>query len=519
MKTTIVVALAATLLAVTLMVYSGVQVPSSSWRQAGYLKASSPHEGDQFGHAIAISGDGNTLAIGAPMENSGATGIDGNPADSSADDAGAVYVYTRGGSGGWTHQAYLKASNAEAFDQFGNALALSADGNTLAVAAYFESGGATGIGGSQADNSRPQSGAVYVFVRTGGQWSQQSYIKASNTGEQDDGDTFGYSIALSDDGNTLAVGAPSEDGAATGINGNERDNSSPASGAAYVFERRDAAWSQRAYVKSAATHDAMLFGYSVGLNADGGTLAVGAFDERGCSNAINGPYEMKCGGTGAVYVFARAGEGWSQAAYLKAREQDRGDSLGVWLATSDDGMLVAAGAADEDSTTTGIDAVQSGHSGTVGAEDDRSSGAAYLFARSGSAWSQLASFKASNTGTTDWFGVRLALSGDGSTLAIAAPNEDSSARGLDGEQNDNSAEQAGAVYVFSREGGRWGQQAYLKGSNTEAFDEFGSAVAVSSDGRTLAVAARLEDSSARGLNGDEADNSMTDAGAVYVFTR
>jgi hypothetical protein len=275
-------------------------------------------------------------------------------------------------------------------------------------------------------------------------------------------------------------------------------------------------WSQQAYIKPANTHAAMLFGYNVGLSGDGDTLAVGAFDERGCSNAVNGPYEMKCGGTGAVYTFRRTGSAWSQEAYLKAREQDRGDSMGVSVAVSDDGSAVLAGAADEDSTTTGINAVESGHSGTVGAEDDRSSGAAYLFVRSGETWAQQASFKASNTGTTDWFGQRLALSGDGMTLAVAAPNEDSAAVGIDGRQDDDSADQAGAVYAFDRANGGWAQRAYVKGSNTEAFDEFGSAVALSRDGRTMVVGARLEDG---GRGGDEQDDSVSDAGAVYVFVR
>jgi hypothetical protein len=488
---------------------------AAQWRQSAYLKASNPGEGDQFGSAVAVSADGRTLVIGAPMENSAAGGVGGDRSDESADDAGAVYVFVRSG-GGWTEQAYLKASNAEAFDQFGNAVALSADGNTLAVAAYFEGGSAAG---GQADNSRPQSGAAYVFTRTGTTWSQQAYLKASNAGEENDGDTFGYTMALSADGGTLAVGAPSEDSAAVGVDGDDADNSAAGAGAAYVFVRRGDGWIQQAYLKPANTHAAMLFGYSVAVSGDGARLAVGAFDERGCSTTVNGAYEMNCGGTGAAYVFARTGDTWAQEAYLKAREQDRGDSMGVWTAISRDGAVVAAGAADEDSTTTGVDVVESGHSGTVGADDDRSSGASYVFARSGGVWSQQANFKASNTGTTDWFGQRVALGGGGDTLAVSAPNEDSPARGIGGREDDDSADQAGAVYVFARSGGVWAQQAYVKASNTDAFDEFGGALALSEDGRTMAVGARFEDSGAAGAGGDQADNSVTDAGAVYVFER
>ena len=165
--------------------------------------------------------------------------------------------------------------------------------------------------------------------------------------------------------------------------------------------------------------------------------------------------------------------------------------------------------------TTGVDAVRSGDSGEVGAPDDTSSGAGYAFVRSGGTWSQQASFKASNTGTTDWFGMRLALSGDSGTLVISAPNEDSASSGIDGKQDDDSAEQAGAAYVFTRTGDRWSPQAYVKASNAEGFDEFGSAVAVSRDGRTIVVGAHFEDSGTTGINGNQADNPATDAGAVY----
>ncbi len=509
---------------------------TSTWKQAGYLKASNPGDSDQFGYSVAISGDGGTLAVGAPMEASAATGVNGNQADNSMFSAGAVYVYVRAG-GAWAQQAYVKASNPGENDQFGSAVALSADGNTLAVSAQFEDSAATGINGNQADNSMSESGAVYVFTRTGSTWWQQAYVKASNTGDPGEGDTFGYSIALSDDGSTLAVGAPSEDSASPGINGNQADNSMPGAGAVYVFARSGPtslsraasrlaeasgkggnAWSQQAYVKSAKPSSSgaggHLFGYSVGLSADGNNLAVGVYDEGGSSNVINGPVDDKLSGSGAVYVFARNGGTWSQEAYLKASTQDRGDSMGDWVAMSDDGSTVAAGALDEDTMSTGVNAVQAGNAAL-----DMSAGAAYVFSRASRVWSQQASFKASNTGKEDWFGVRLALSGDGNTLAVSAPNEDSAAKGINGKQDDDSAQEAGAVYVFTRSGGLWTFHAYMKGSNTEQFDEFGSAVALSRDGRMMAVGARFEDSGAKGFGGNEADNSVSDSGAVYIFVR
>src|SRR5262245_49928650 len=502
--------------------------PTFPLKQVGYIKASNPCERAQLGDAVALSGDGNTLAVGARAESSAAAGINppppgfggtgGNQADASALSSGAVYVFTRQGDR-WLQQAYLKASNPGINDQFGSLVALSADGNTLAVSAYFEDSRAIGINGDQADNSMEQSGAVYVFVRTGAVWSQQAYLKASNTGEAEDGDQFGFSLALSDDGNTLAAGAISEDSADARINGNQADNSASSAGAVYVFVRTRSRWSQQAYIKSSSPNGADandLFGYSVGLSADGNTLAVGSYDEAGSSNVINGPEDNNAPGTGAVLIFTRSGTSWSRQAYLKASTQDRADSLGAWVAISDDGNTVAAGAPDEDSLTTGINTVETGHSGRIGTLDDISVGAAYVFIRWGGTWYQEASSKASNCGMEDWCGVRLALSGDAHTLAVSAPNEAGGAKGINGRQDDNSAGEAGALYLFTRAGATWTFQSYVKGSNTEAFDEFGSAVALSSTG-TLAVGARSEDGGGRGANGNGIDNSVTDSGAVYLF--
>jgi hypothetical protein len=487
-------------------------------KQVGYIKASNPSERAQFGDALALSGDGNTLAVGARAESSAAAGINGNQKDASAFSAGAVYVFGRAGDR-WVQQAYLKASNPGINDQFGHLVALSANGNILAVSAPFEDSRATGVDGDQGDNSLEQSGAVYVFARTGTVWSQQAYLKASNAGEAEDGDQFGFSLALSDDGSTLAAGAISEDSADARINGNQADNMASNAGAVYVFSRTGSRWSQQAYIKSSSPGGADandLFGYSVGLSADGNTLAVGAYDEAGSSNVIDGPEDNNAPGTGAVFVFTRSGASWSRQAYLKASTQDRADSLGAWVAISDDGNTVAAGAPDEDSLTTGIDAVETGHSGRIGTLDDISVGAAYVFIRSGTRWSQQASFKASNSGIEDWFGVRLALSGDGNTLAVSAPNEDGAARGINGRQDDNSAGEAGALYLFTRAGATWTFQSYVKASNTETFDEFGSGVALSRHG-TLAVGARSEDGGPMSANGNGNDNSVIDSGAVYLF--
>src|SRR4029453_6168020 len=147
---------------------------SAAVRQTAYLKASNPHAGDHFGNggtllgdSVALSGDGNTLAVGPPDEGSKASGINGNQTDTSLSGSGAVYVFTRNGSN-WVQQAYVKASNPRMSANFGHALSVSADGNTMAVSAYFEPSNAKGVNGNQNDTSIPQAGAVYVFTRSGG---------------------------------------------------------------------------------------------------------------------------------------------------------------------------------------------------------------------------------------------------------------------------------------------------------------------------------------------------------------
>ena len=500
--------------------------PGDGLRQTAYLKASNTGDGDNFGaggtldgDAVALSKDGRTLAVGAPYESSGAAGVNGEQADDSMYGAGAVYVFTRQDNG-WVQQAYLKASNPGLADNFGFITALSADGDTLAVSAHFEASGDAGVDADQADDSIPQAGAVYVFTRTGGAWSQQAYLKASNTGERaqgeafGDGDQFGAALALSDDGNVLAVSAIAEDGGSAGMNGDQADNSERSAGAVYIFRRDDGTWRQTTYVKPSNPGGGDLFGYSVSLAADGRRLAVGSYDEDGSLAGTNARQDDDVTGTGAVYVFDHDGETWTQTAYLKASNAERADSLGVSIAISDDGSTVVATALDEDGMTRGINNFPEPDT-----QLNTSTGAVYVYVHAGGGWSQQAYLKPSNTSANDWFGSRLALSGDGQTLAVGAQLEDSAAQGIGGAQDDDTATEAGAVYLFTRTGDTWSQVAYVKGSNTEAFDEFGSSLTLNRDGSLLAVGAQYEDSTAVGSNGDQADNSGFDAGAVYLFSR
>jgi hypothetical protein len=488
----------------------------------GYVKASNSDIDDQFaggsviyGLSAALSRDGNTMAVTSIYEDSAATGIDGDQADNSAFDAGSVYVFQRDDDG-WTQQAYIKASNTDSSDQFGYSVALSGDGNTLAVGANLEASNATGIDGDQSDNSAPGAGAVYVFLRMNGEWSQQAYLKASNSGG---GDVFGYQIALNFDGDSLVVTAQGEDSAAPGINLDQINNDAPGAGAAYVFARSGAAWSQQAYLKSANPEENDLFGSSVAMSDDGNTIIVGALDEDGGQAMVNGDgSDNSARGSGAAYVFARNSGRWSQEGYLKGSNTQAADAFGAAVAISADGNTVAVGAPDENNTSAGANAAL-GHRVGLSARNEHSFGSTYIFARQSGTWEQQAYLKPSHLGQYDQFGTRVALSGDGNVLAVGVPLEDSSAAGLNGSRQDDESggTEFGAVYLYTRDNGRWSDHNYVKAPNAGVYDEFGSVIALNADGSTMIVGARFEDSAATGVDGDQANEDARDAGAIYIF--
>ncbi len=292
--------------------------------------------------------------------------LNGGESNDDSSDSGAVYVFTR--SGTWMQQAYIKASNTDSGDNFGFSVALSNDGSTLAVGAISESSNAKGINGDDSNNSLDDSGAVYVFTRSSSTWTQQAYIKASNTGSDDN---FGFSIALSNDGSTLAVGAYLEDSNATGINGNESNNSFNSSGAVYVFTSSSSTWIQEAYIKASDINSGDFFGFSVALSNDGSTLAVGAYLEDSNATGINGDdSDNNLFSSGAVYVFTRSGT-WMQQAYIKASNTGSNDNFGRSIALSNDGNTLAVGAIAEDSNATGINGNENNNS--------TNSGAVYVF--------------------------------------------------------------------------------------------------------------------------------------------
>jgi hypothetical protein len=318
-------------------------------------------------------------------------------------DSGSAYVFTRAGAN-WSQQAKLTAADGAANDTFGGNVAIS--GDTAVIGALSDDNDVNGV----------DSGSAYVFIRSGTNWGQQAKLTATDGAA---GDEFGYSVALS--GDTAVIGAARDDD-----EGND-------SGSAYVFTRAGTNWSQQAKLTAADGAAGDVFSISVALS--GNTVVIGA--------DLN---DNKGDNSGAAYVFTRSGTTWSQQAKLTADDGAADDIFGIRVALS--GVTAVIGAARDD-------------------DKGDNSGAAYVFIRSGTTWSQQAKLTAADGAARDWFGTRVAISGD--TAVIGAI--------LDDDKSDNS----GSAYVFTRSGTSWSQQAKLTATDGAADDVFGWSVALSGD--------------------------------------
>lgn len=356
------------------------------WSTEAFLPTPSTITNDDssFGQVVAISGD--TIAVGAFCEQ-----VPGSFAC-----RGAVYVFTRQ-DGVWTQQAHITPPHPQNLD-FGSSLGLS--GDTIVVGCD-DSSNAKGVNGNENDTSAPDSGAAYVYTRSGTEWTQQAYLKASNS---EAGDDFGISPdfnSVAIDGDTIVVTAVGESSDATGVNGNQNDNSAPGSGAAYVFVRSGGVWTQQAYLKGNSPLNEE-FGWSVAISGD--TIAVGEVGDASSATGVNGdPTNQSAPGSGAAFVFVRAAGTWTPQAYLKASNTDANDDFGANVAVSGDRIVV--GSPFERSASPGVNGDQSDNS-------VRNAGAGYLFLRTGSAWSQEAYLKAATIFQDAQFSTGLAVSGD-----------------------------------------------------------------------------------------------------------
>jgi len=323
-------------------------------------------------------------------------------------------------------QAELTAPGGAADDLFGYSVAVSGD---IAV-----------VGVPQDDmGGNDDQGAAFVFTRSGTNWTLQQQLVA---GDAAAGDYFGWSVALS--GDTALIGAPGDD-----IDGNDDQ------GSAYVFVREVTGWHQQAKLTTSGFVAGATFAMSVALSGD--TALVGAWSGM----VANRPQ-------GSAYVFVRTGSSWSQQAQLTLPGGETEDDFGYSVAVS-------------------------GHTALVGAlgGNDEFRGSAYVFVRSGTAWSQQAQLTAADGAAGDWFGYSVAVSGD--TALIGAGGDD---------VGDN--EDQGSAYVFARSGTNWSQQK-LTADDGRAADAFGWSVAASGD--SLLVGAPFDDV---GSSGDQ--------GSAYRYT-
>jgi hypothetical protein len=355
--------------------------------------------GGLFGSSVAL--DGDTAVIGAYLSDDGGT-----------INNGAAYVFTRSG-GVWTEQAKLLASDKDGEDWFGYSVAL--DGDTAVIGAF----GAD-------DNGTGEVGAAYVFTRSGGVWTEQAKLLASDKTEADG---FGWSVAL--DGDTAVIGAYAEDDGGTTNNGT-----------AYVFTRSGGVWSEQAKLLASDKDGGDLFGWSVAL--DGDTAVIGAYLNDGGST-LN---------SGAAYVFTRSGGVWTEQAKLLASDKDRIDFFGRSVALDGDTTIIGTPFKDD----SGLN----------------NNGTAYVFTRSGGVWTEQAKLLASDKDNNDQFGYSVALDGD---MALIGAPEDI-----------DFSEDGGGAYVFTRSGGVWTEQVKLVATDKYIKDQVHYSVAL--DGDTALIGAR-----------------------------
>jgi FG-GAP repeat len=383
-----------------------------TFTQQQKLEASDPAAGDGFGNSVAISG--KTVVVGAPGNVGGGAGIA----------QGSAYVFVRSG-GVWSQQQKLEAADAAANDVFGFSVAIS--GETIVVGAVGDDG-AAGSG----------QGSAYVFVRSGGVWSQQQKLEASDAAAFDN---FGFSVAIS--GKTIVVGAVGDAGA-TGI----------FQGSAYVFVRSGGVWSQQQKLEASDAAALDFFGNSVAISGE--TVVIGAFRDAGAAGSFQG----------SAYVFVLSGGVWSQQQKLEAADAAAGDQFGFSVAISGETIVVGA----------------VGDAGAAGS----SQGSTYVFVRSRGVWTQQQKLEASDAAAFDVFGSSVAISGK--TIVVGAQG-DGGAAGI----------QQGSAYVFVRSGGIWAQQQKLEAADAAALDFFGGSVAIS--GKTVVASTRDDDGAAGNAQG------------------
>ena len=391
-----------------------------------FLTASGGAAGAHFGISVAI--DGDTAVVGADRANSR---------------KGSVYIFTRNSNGAWTQQPKLDGEFAG--DQFGWSVAV--EGDTVVVGAHAYDG----------SDSLANSGAVYVFTRTGGVWTRAAKLTPTVPEAYA---FFGGSVAL--DGSTLVIGSRLYD--AGGYF---------SAGAAYVFTKDSGTgvWSQAAKLTASTSLQLAYLGYS--LAVDGDTVLVGAYGDDTVFGEL---------GSGSAYVFDKPPGGWTdgnETAKLTASDRQPSGYFGFSVAL--DGDTAVIGASQHSDPITGA-----------------GSGAAYVFTRQTGVWGEKAKLTPSDAAAGDNFGVSVAVEED--TVVVGS------------WQDDDNGRNSGSAYVFEKPALGWAstfETLKLTAPNGAANDRFGWSVAVDLDDQRgdLALVGAYSDDIATGM----------DAGSVHVL--
>jgi len=346
-------------------------------------------------------------------------------------------------SGSVTETRITAIANLNSSDYFGRASGLSSDGKYLIVAAPGED--SASVGGSSGISSA-DSGMISIFNESGGTWSLQQRLKYS--GSQDYG--FGQSASLNSDGTYAIIGA---------------NVNTDYAGTAHIYTRSGSTWTHQQQITGSDTANGDQFGAGfVSLNSDA-TYAV-----------VAGKYHRTSGITnaGALYVFTRSGSTWTQQQKITVSSPEFNHQLGADGQMSSDGNYIIAS----------------------GSGDSSYSGAAFVFNRSGSTWSQQAKLVSTDLDANDSFGNSASINSDGTYAVVGCAGEDGGVG--------SPLAQAGAAYVFTRSGSTWTQQAKLVASDQSASVYFGRAVKISNDGNFIFVSASRDAGS---------------QGAGYLFSR
>ncbi|MEM6398484.1 MAG: HYR domain-containing protein, partial [Bacteroidota bacterium] len=419
------------------------------------IKLTTAQREDDDGMGTSVAISGDYAIVGIPGEDDAPSGPD-------LSNAGSAIIYERDGNGNWQEVQVLTASDREANDEFGFSVAIA--GNYAIVGAPQEDEDANG------NNSLSNSGSAYVFERNAnGSWSQVEKIVSNGRFAEDE---FGFSVAIESDG-VAVVGAPEANDTPSGT----LDN-----GAVYVFLRNGSgSWNFSQALTAFDRAEDDQFGWSVAI--DNSLIVVGAIGEDEDNNTLN-----TLSNAGSVYVFRDllGLNSWTTGQKLVSGDREAGDLFGSSVAIDGNRLVVGASGEDDDEN---------------GSNNLESAGSAYVFERSLGIWSQQDKIVSSDRAQGDNFGFSVGISGD--LIVVGAYLED---------QNENGQifrTSAGSAYLFERDGsGDWSQIQKIVSSDRTERDNFGYAVGIS--GTYVISGARQE---------DDNDNSLSDAGAAYIFER